>query len=73
MCNVIKFDELVPATSKTVRTKARYVESQAGILNKGKFDELQQALGITYHPDSSLLDRSIGNKRRKHININKQI
>ena len=68
----LKFDELVPATSKSVRTKARYVEKHAGILNKSKFDELQQAMGITYHPGSLLLDRSISNKKEKY-ELNRQI
>lgn len=53
-CGVTKLAELVPETSKSLRDKARYLEYHRRDPN---FDDLQQALGITYHPHMLLLDR----------------
>jgi len=58
-CNVIKHRDLVPATSRDMRATARYIEAQAGALGPEPFRELQQALGMTYHPHSLLLNRSL--------------
>ena len=58
-CNVIKKDDLVKATSRDMRRSARYLESQVGVIGPGAFTELQQALGITHHQHSLLLDRSL--------------
>ena len=57
--NVIKAAELVPATSANVRNKVRYLEAQKANVQTGQFNEMQQALGMTYHPMSILLDRSL--------------
>ena len=51
--------ELVPTTSAIVRSKVRYLEAQKANVNAGHFVEMQQALGMTYHPMSILLDRSL--------------
>ena len=58
-CNVLKFADLVPATSRDVRAVARHIEAQAGVLGVGQFQELQQALGMTHHPHGLLLDRTL--------------
>ena len=54
--NIIKFNELVPATSRELRTTARYVATQS---HRADFADVQQALGITHHPHSLLLDRAL--------------
>jgi len=56
-CNVIKRDELVPATDADLRNTYRYVEGQAHVLGAEAFKALQQALGVTHHPRSIMLDR----------------
>ena len=57
-CNVIKLDELVPMNGEDLRKNARYLAGQVG-LPEGKFTELQQAIGLTYHPHALLLDREL--------------
>ena len=58
--NVIKSAELVPATSANIRNKVRHLEAQYNAnVGAGEFVEMQQALGMTYHPMSILLDRSL--------------
>ena len=57
--NVIKAAELVPATSANVRSKVRYLEAQKANVRPVQFVEMKQALGMTYHPMSILLDRSL--------------
>ena len=42
-----------------MRRAARHLESQVCILKPADFTELQQALGITHHQHSLLLDRSL--------------
>ena len=53
-CGVTKLADLVPETSKNLRDKARYLHYHRKAPN---FDDLQQGLGITYHPHMFLLDR----------------
>ena len=57
--NVIKYAELVEATSANIRSKVRHLEAQYAKVKPGEFVEMQQALGMTYHPMSILLDRSL--------------
>ena len=57
--NVIKAEELVPSTNANARGKVRYLEAQKANVGPGQFVEMQQALGMTYHPMSILLDRSL--------------
>jgi len=57
--NIIKLGELVAATDGDLRNNARYIESQSGVMSKGDFVMLQQSLGLTHHPNSLLLDRSL--------------
>ena len=57
--NVIKAEQLEPATSDNVRNKVRYLEAQKPNVNAVHVVEMQQALGMTYHPMSILLDRSL--------------
>ena len=56
-CGVTKLADLVPETSQSLRDKARYLEYYRTAPN---FDELQQALGITYHRHMLLLGRYLG-------------
>ena len=60
-CNVFKYAELVPATSKELRKTYRYLEKvkSRGVLNAGEFVAVQQALGLTYHKHALLLERSL--------------
>jgi hypothetical protein len=58
-CNVVKLNELVPATSRDIRAVARHIESKAGTLSREQFSDLQQALGMTHHPHGLLLDRTL--------------
>ena len=57
-CNAIKKADLVPAESDDLRKAARYLEANAG-MPPDDFTELQQALGISHHAHSILLDRSL--------------
>ena len=59
VCSVIKASELVPSTSANVRNRARYLEAQSITVTGQDFVELQQAVGMTHHPMSILLDRSL--------------
>ncbi len=59
ICNVLKFADLIRATSRELRNVARHVASQAGILNGDQLTELQQATGITHHHRALLLDRTL--------------
>ena len=63
VCNVIKASELVPSTSANVRNRARYLEAQSITVTGQDFVELQQAIGMTHHPMSILLDRSLDDKK----------
>ena len=58
-CNVIKKSGLVPAAGKDLRRSARYLAAKVGTIPPGDFTELQQALGLTHHPHSILLDRAL--------------
>ena len=58
-CNVIKLAGLVQASNKDLRRTARYLESKVGTMSPVDFGTLQQALGMTYHAHSILLDRSL--------------
>ena len=58
-CNVIKLDELVPMSGVDLRKNARYLASQFGRLRDWQFTELQQSMGLTYHPHALLLDREL--------------
>ena len=49
VCNVIKANKLVPATSANIRNKARYLEAQSATVKGDPFVEMQQALAMTYH------------------------
>ena len=44
-----------------MRKKGRFLEARAGMHTDAHFTHLQQALGMTYHPDALLLDRSLDN------------
>ena len=59
-CNVIHESDLVPASSADLRNTARRLEAAAGTIPKQDFDDLQQAVGMTHHEHSMLLDRSLG-------------
>ena len=63
VCSVIKASELVPSTSANVRNRARYLEAQSITVTGQDFVELQQAVGMTHHPMSILLDRSLDDKK----------
>ena len=65
VCNVIKASELVPSTSATVRNRARHLEAQSTTVFGQDFVDLQQAIGMTHHPMSILLDRSLDDKKIK--------
>ena len=55
--NVIKWNGLVPASSKEVRHRARYLEKKCGTIPPDEFIVLQQSLGMTHHKHALLLDR----------------
>lgn len=57
-CGVVKLADLEPETSSSLRTKARWLEHNR---HADDFDQLQQALGITYHQHMLLLDRYLDN------------
>ena len=59
VCNALRQEDLVPATSADIRNTARYIESKAGTLNVEDFKRLQLALGITHCEHAVLLDRSL--------------
>ena len=59
--NVIKWDGLVPSTNDDVRRAARFLASQRGTLSSAEFKELEQSLGVTYHPRALLLDATLDN------------
>ena len=58
-CKCLRLSDLVPATSRDIRAVARYIEAQHSVLSPEQFRELQQALGMTYHPHGLLLDRAL--------------
>lgn len=53
-CGIIKLNELVAETSVDLRNKARFLEYHRADRD---FEQLQQSLGVTYHPLMFLLDR----------------
>ena len=53
-CGVINLTELKAETSMDLRNKARYLEYHR---NSRGFKELEQSLGVTYHPKMFLVDR----------------
>ena len=55
-CNVIKTNELVPATDYQIRNAYRVLEANSGTQTQAEFTRLQQALGLTYHPHALLAD-----------------
>jgi hypothetical protein len=60
-CGVVKASELATATSHEIRTNARYLAKKAAVLAPSgeQFISLQQALGLTHHNHSLLLDRQL--------------
>ena len=61
-CSVLKKSELVPAKSSDLKKAARFLEAKKATVDTTddiSFIELQQALGITYHPHSLLLNRQL--------------
>ena len=56
-CNALTWEQLVPASSKGLRTNARYLEKKATTMAPGAFTALQQSLGLTYHKHALLLER----------------
>ena len=58
-CNIIKLNELTPMNGRSLRVNARYLAGQKAVLNTEDFTELQQALGLTYHPHALLLDPAL--------------
>ena len=58
-CNVIKWSGLLQATSAQLRNDARWLEVQSRTVQGDAFTEMQQGLGITYHPRALLLDRAL--------------
>ena len=59
VCNVIREDQLAPATSNEIRNTARRLEVAARRLGAGEFSVLQQSLGMTHHSHALLLDRRL--------------
>ncbi len=59
VCNVVKSADLIPTTSHAIRRKAKYLETKALTVKGDAFTALQQALGMTHHPRSILLDRAL--------------
>ena len=57
--NILKWAELVRATGAEIRTNARFIATQAGILDNTAFSELQQSLGITHYLHGLLLDTTL--------------
>ena len=76
-CNCINLAELVRKKSSELRTNARFLAAQAAVLlpaKPGKFTQLQQALGLTYHKHALLLDTELDDvfdprKTYQHDNI----
>ena len=59
-CNVLTWEQLVPASSKGLRKNARFLEKNATTMAPGPFIVLQQSLGLTYHKHALLLERRLG-------------
>ena len=55
-CNVLKWKDLVPASSMDLRRNARYLANKEGTMSAEAFIDLQQSLGQTHHKHSLLLD-----------------
>ena len=55
-CAVIRERDLISASDEDLRNNARYIEERR---HSPDFELIQQALGITYRPESILLDRSL--------------
>ena len=53
-CAVIELDKLISENSEDLRGKARFLEYHR---NSRDFNQLEQSLGVTYHPKMFLLDR----------------
>ena len=58
-CNVLTWEQLVPASSKGLRRNARYLEKKATTMAPEPFIELQQSLGMTYHKHALFLERQL--------------
>lgn len=58
-CNVIKLHDCIPMRGRDLRVNARFLAGQKPHLTNPKFTELQQALGLTYHPHALLLDDTL--------------
>ena len=58
-CNGIKKSELVPAGAQDLRRSARYLASGANRVDNEEFTLMQQAVGLTHHDRSLLLDREL--------------
>lgn len=58
-CDVIKRSELEPASDADLRRNMRFLEQESSRIGPDAFTQLQQALGLTYHPRGVLVDREL--------------
>ena len=58
-CNIIRKSELQMATGEGLRRCARVLARKATTMNAEQFAAAQQALGMTHHAGSILLDRTL--------------
>ena len=59
VCNIIRKSELKKATGASLRRCARVLARKATTMNTDDFAAAQQALGMTHHAGSILLDRTL--------------
>ena len=59
VCNIIRKSELQMATGEGLRRCARVLARKATTMNHEQFAAAQQALGMTHHEGSILLDRTL--------------
>ena len=59
VCNIIRKSELNMATGASLRRCARVLARKATTMNTDDFAAAQQALGMTHHAGSILLDRTL--------------
>ena len=58
-CNVMRYEDLAPATGDQVRRTARFLEANAAVKSKPELTHLEMALGMTHHPHGLLLNRAL--------------
>ena len=59
VCNIIRKSELQMATGQGLRRCARVLARKATTMNNEQLTAIQQALGMTHHEGSILLDRTL--------------